>query len=301
MQDVVQRIRKLKEKRNAVILAHNYQRAEVQDVSDFSGDSLGLSRRAAETDADIIVFCGVHFMAETAAILCPHKTVLMPDANAGCPMANMITVRELMDYKKKYPDAAVVTYVNSTAAVKAESDVCCTSANAVDIVSRIEPGREILFVPDQYLGAYAAKVSGRKIHLTKGYCPTHHRIRAKDIRGAKDAHPDALVLVHPECTADVIELADYVGSTGGIAEFCAASLAKEFIIATEIGMLHSLRTANPDKEFHPATELADCPDMKLTTLEKIVWCLEERKEVVSVPKDIASRARLAIEKMLEWS
>ena len=296
-----ERLLELKKQRNAVILAHNYQRGEVQDIADYTGDSLGLSQQAARTDADVILFCGVHFMAETAAILCPGKTVLIPDPNAGCPMADMITARQLAEAKAKHPDAAVVCYVNSTAEIKAMSDVCCTSANAVKVVASIPRDREVLFVPDQSLGDYTAKQLGRDIILWQGFCPTHHRILADDVRRRKAEHPDALFVCHPECTADVIALADKVASTSGMLRFCKESTAKAFIIGTEIGLLHTLRSQNPHKTFLEASPLADCPNMKLNTLEKMVWALEDMAHEVTVPPDIAGKARGAIERMLELS
>ena len=294
-----ERLQTLKRQRNAVILAHNYQRGEVQDAADFTGDSLGLSLQAAKTSADVILFCGVHFMAETAAILCPDKTVLVPDPNAGCPMANMVTPRELAEMKRRHPDAAVVTYVNSTAAVKAMTDICCTSANAVKVVATIPRDREVLFVPDQSLGDYVAKQLGRPIVLWGGYCPTHHRILARDVAALKAEHPDALFVCHPECTADVIALADHVASTSGMIRFCKESAATKLIIGTEIGLLHRLRKDSPQKTFLPASPLADCPNMKLNTLEKMVWSLEDMVHRVTVPPDVAAKARGAIERMLE--
>ena len=297
-ESLVEKLQRLKRGRQAVILAHNYARGEVQDAADYVGDSLGLSREAAKTDAKVILFCGVHFMAETAAILCPDKTVLVPDPNAGCPMANMVGVRELRREKEKHPDALVVCYVNSSAAIKAESDVCCTSANAVAVLRSLPGNREILFVPDQSLGDYAARKSGRKVILWPGYCPTHHRILAADIQRARSEHPGARIVVHPECTSDVIALADHVGSTTGILRFCMESDAEEFVIGTETGILHRLRKENPDKTFYPAGPLSDCPNMKLNTIEKMVWSLEDLQYEVTVPAPIASRARSAIERML---
>jgi len=297
-EDLLDRLRALKKERNAVILAHNYQRGEVQDAADILGDSLGLSREAANTDAEVILFCGVHFMAETAAIVCPDKKVIVPDRHAGCPMANMVTARELRAFKAQHPGATVVCYVNSTAEVKAESDVCCTSANGVDVVRSIPADREIIFVPDQSLGDYCAKQTGRSLLLWNGYCPTHHRILLEDIVSMRAAHPGAPVVVHPECTADVIEAADSVGSTTGILRFCHESDANEFIIGTEIGMLHRLRKENPGKTFHALAKLADCPNMKLNTIEKMVWALEDMAPEVTVPESVAVRARSAIEKML---
>ena len=297
--ELLERLNSLKAERGAVILAHNYQRGEVQDAADFVGDSLGLSRQAAKTDAPVILFCGVDFMAETAAILCPGKTVLVPDLHASCPMANMITARELREWKRKRPDAPVVCYVNSTAEVKAESDICCTSANAVGVLKNLPEDREILFVPDQSLGHYAAQKSGRRVILWPGYCPTHHRILAEHIERARAEHPGAEVVVHPECTPDVIALADHVASTSGTLRVCAESGAEEFIIGTEIGLLHRLRKENPGKRFYPATPLADCPNMKLNTVEKMVWSLEDMAYKIAVPEPIASAARRAIERMLE--
>ena len=293
------KILELKQQRNAVILAHNYQRDEVQDIADFVGDSLGLSRQAAKTAADVILFCGVHFMAETAALLCPDKTVLIPDPNAGCPMANMVAVRELRGLKAKHPNAAVVGYVNTTAEVKAECDICCTSANATKILQSLPADQETIFVPDQSLGDYAARQAGRKVILWPGYCPTHHRILADDIKKLKAAHPAALAAVHPECTRDVLDLADHIGSTSGILKFCRKSDAKEFIIGTEVGLLHRLQLESPDKTFYHVSPLADCPNMKLNTREKMLWSLEDMIHEVTIPDDIARKARRAIERMLE--
>jgi len=295
---VTAQILSLKRERNAVILAHNYQRGEVQDIADFLGDSLGLSQQAARTSADVIVFCGVHFMAETAAILCPDKTVLVPDPNAGCPMADMTTVRELRRLKAEHAEATVVAYVNTTAEVKAESDICCTSANAAKVLKSIPADRRIIFVPDRSLGEYSARLAGRDVILWPGYCPTHHRILPGDIQARKAEHPRAKAVVHPECTTDVIDLADHVGSTAGILRYCAESPAKEFIIGTEIGLLHRLRKENPDKAFFPASPLGDCPNMKLNTLEKILWSLQDMIHEVRVPESIAEKARVAIERML---
>jgi len=297
-----ERLLELKRQRNAVILAHNYQRGEVQDIADFTGDSLGLSQQAARTEAEVILFCGVHFMAETAAILCPDKTVLIPDPHAGCPMADMITARQLTEAKAAHPDAAVVCYVNSTAEIKAISDICCTSANAVEVVASIPPDRPVLFIPDQSLGDYAAKQLGRdNITLWPGYCPTHHRILAADVERRKAEHPGALFTCHPECTADVIALADHVASTSGMLRFCQESPAKAFIIGTEIGLLHRLRKDSPGKTFLEVSPLADCPNMKLNTIEKMVWALEDMACEVRVPEGVAAKARQAIERMLELS
>ncbi len=298
---IVEKISELKKKHNAIILAHNYQRGEIQDVADFVGDSLGLSQQAAKTDADLIVFCGVHFMAETAALLSPDKTVIMPDEHAGCPMASMITARELREKKKLYPNIKVVCYVNTTAAVKAESDICCTSSNAVKIVSSIPEDEKILFIPDKSLGAYVSSCLNREMIYWEGYCPTHHRILAEQILKMKSEHPDAEVVVHPECTPDVIALSDHVASTTGILKYVNNSDSKEFVIGTEIGILHRMKKENPEKAFMPITPLSDCPNMKLNTLEKLLWSLEDLQFVVTVPEDIAVEARKAIQRMLDLS
>jgi len=296
---LVNDILRLKEERKAIILAHNYQIGEVQDIADFVGDSLDLSQKAARTEAEVIVFCGVHFMAETAKILSPNKTVLMPDLNAGCAMANMITLRQLKEMKKKYPEAVVVSYVNTTAEIKAESDYCCTSANAVKVVQAIPREKEIIFIPDKYLGDYVSRQANRKMILWEGYCPTHRRILAEDILKKKAQYPKAEVLVHPECTPDVIAMADKVLSTSGICKYAKESNSEEFIIGTEIGILHRLKKENPDKKFYPASILSDCPNMKLNNLEKILWSLEDMIYKVEVPPDTAQRAKRSIDRMLE--
>jgi len=291
------KIRDLKKLRNAVIVAHNYQRDEVQDIADYVGDSLGLSQEAAKSHADVIVFCGVHFMAETASILSPSKTILMPDLGAGCPMANMITAESLRTLKKKHPEATVVCYVNTTAEVKAESDICCTSSNAVKVVESVE-GSEVIFVPDKYLAHYVSTKTKKKIIPWNGYCPTHFRILPEHILTQKGLHPEAEVMVHPECTPPVIALADKVLSTGGMCKYAKESKASEIIVGTEIGILHRLRKENPNKKFYPASESAICPNMKLATVEKVFWSLENMKYVVKVPDDIRISARNAVDKML---
>ncbi|MDD4179378.1 MAG: quinolinate synthase NadA [Candidatus Margulisbacteria bacterium] len=293
------KINKLRKERKAVILAHNYQRPEVQDIADYVGDSLGLSIQAAKTKADVIVFCGVHFMAETAAIISPNKKVFMPDPNAGCPMAEMIDVPRLLNLKAGYPKAKVVCYVNSSAEIKAESDICCTSANAVKIVQSIKDADEIIFVPDKYLGSYvASKVKDKKVILWQGFCPTHANILPEHILAAKKLHPQAKVIVHPECRPETIALADAALSTEGMLKFARETGAKEIIVGTETGMIYRLQKENPGKSFYPVFDRAICPNMKLTTLEKILWSLEDLKTEVKVPKEIADRARSAIEKML---
>jgi len=295
--DLMDRIKGLKRVRNAVILAHNYQLPEVQDIADFTGDSLELSRKAADTDADTIVFCGVHFMAETAKILSPDRVVLLPDPRAGCPMADMITVDELRIFKDQHPGLPVVAYVNTSAAVKAESDVCCTSANAVKVVEALDADA-VLFVPDKCLGAYVASKTSKRVILYPGYCPTHHRILAEDVVREKRAHPNALVVAHPECTMDVIQLADAVESTSGMLRFAHASDSEEFIICTERGLLHRLRKENPDKRFYSPGRLNICPNMKKITLEKVLWSLEDMTPRIEIPPDIIARARKAIDGML---
>ena len=297
----LEKIARLKKSRNAVILVHNYQLGEIQDIGDFVGDSLELSQKAAKTDADVIVFCGVHFMAETASILCPDKIVLLPEVHAGCPMANMITAPRLVEEKKKHPGVKVVCYVNTTAAVKAESDICCTSSNAVKIVQTFPKDQEIMFVPDQYLGAYAASQTGRKMILWPGYCPTHARILASDIARLKIEYPHAKVVVHPECRSETNALADAVLSTGGIIKFAHETDAQEIIVGTEIGILYRLRKENPGKRFIPVSEQAVCPRMKLTTLESVLFSLENMTHQIKVPERIRLKAKAAVDKMLAVS
>ncbi len=292
-----EQILKLKKERNAVILSHNYQRGEVQDTADFVGDSLELSQKAAKTDAEVIVFCGVHFMAETAAILNPGKTVLLPDAGAGCPMANMITAEQLRQQKQKMPKATVVTYINSSAAVKAESDYCCTSANGVKIVGSID-NPEIIFVPDQYLGDFIAKRTGKTLTLWPGYCPTHMRILPEDIIKRKQEHPKAKVVVHPECRPDVIALADEALSTSGMIRYAARPDVQELVVGTEVEILHRLNKENPGKQFYAASKKAICPNMKKITLDKIAESLETMAPAITVPEEIRLRAKAAVDRML---
>lgn len=296
---LIEKIRKLKQKHNAVILAHNYQNPEIQDLADFTGDSLGLSIKAAETDADVIVFCGVKFMAETAVILSPQKTVLLPDENAGCPLADMITADQLRQLKQKNPDALVVCYVNSSAEVKAESDYCCTSANAVEIVDSLPKDKQIIFVPDQNLGQFVGEKTGRDLLLWPGYCHVHVVITEDDIINAKEKHPDAVVMAHPECNESVKAVSDQLLSTGQMLRFVANSETKRFIIATEIGIIHALKKQNPGAEFIPATKRAVCPNMKRITLEKILWSLQDLQYKVTVPQDIRIKAKKAIDMMVE--
>jgi len=296
--ELTEKILSLKKRRNAVFLAHNYQLGEVQDIADFVGDSLELSQNAAKTDANVIVFCGVHFMAETASILCPDKIVLLPDINAGCPMADMVTAERLKERKREFPGAAVVCYINSSAEVKAESDVCCTSANAVRVIESLDT-EEILFVPDQYLGHYVSTKTGKKMILWPGFCPTHLRIRPEDLTRLRQEYPQAKVVVHPECRPEVINLADEVLSTGGICRYARREDITQMIVGTEIGIIHRLRKENPGKRFIPVSEQAICPRMKLITLEKILWSLEEMTPQVKVPEEIRLKAKLAVDKMLE--
>lgn len=297
---LIQRIQELKKRRNAVILVHNYQPDEVQEIADFLGDSLDLSRKAAETGAEVIVFCGVHFMAETAKILSPHKTVLLPEIAAGCPMADMIDAAQLRDLKRRHPGVPVVAYVNTTAEVKAETDVCCTSANAVKVVGEIGSD-SVIFVPDRNLGRFVGEKTGKKIILGGGYCPVHERMLEAHVRKAKELHPDAEVIAHPECTAGVVALADKVLSTSGMCRYARTAKGKKFIVATETGILYRLRKENPDKEFHPASDAAVCSNMKKNSLEKVLWALEEMRYEVQVPDEIRRKARSAIDKMLDFN
>lgn len=294
----VEEILELKKQRNAIILAHNYQREEVQEIADFVGDSLELSRQATKVDCDVIVFCGVHFMAETAAILNHDKTVLLPEIDAGCPMADTVDVEELKRWIDRYPYAPVVSYVNTTAEVKALSYACCTSANAPQIVKAV-PFSSIIFVPDKNLADWVKKhVPEKEIIAWNGFCPTHHMIKREDIIRAKEAHPDALVVVHPECRPEVIELADHVASTSGMVRFARASSQKEFIIGTEVGLLYRLKKENPDKVFYPVKKTMICPNMKITTLDSILTALKENQYVIKVPEDIRIKAHEAVQRML---
>lgn len=298
-EQLLEKIKKLKDERNAVILAHNYQTPDIQDLADFCGDSLALSVKAAQTDADVIVFCGVQFMAETAAILSPEKTVLLPDKFAGCPLADMITAEQLSQLKQKHPDALVVCYVNSSAEVKALSDYCCTSANAVEIVNSLPENRQIIFVPDQHLGRFAAEKTGRELILWPGYCHVHVMITEDDIKNKKEKSPDAVVMAHPECTEPVKALADEIISTEQMLKFAEKSLAKKFIVATETGMLHPLKKQNPGAEFIPASDRAICPNMKKITLEKIIWSLQDLQYKITLPDHIRIKAKKAIDRMVK--
>jgi len=301
MENIIQKIQKLKRKRQAVILAHNYQRPEVQDIADFVGDSLGLSIQAASTDAKVIVFCGVHFMAETAKIFSPEKTVLLQDPDAGCPMADMITGEQLRELKARHPGAKVLCYVNTSAEVKAECDLCCTSANAVTMVREVLKGaKEIIFAPDQYLAAYVAEQTGRSFITWHGFCPTHAKILPEDVEREKALHPNAVFIAHPECRPAVTHLADKVASTEGMCRYVQETPATEIIVGTEVGIIHRMKKENPEKVFYPVSELAVCPNMKRTTLEKVLWSLEDNVHEVNPSAEIARRAYASIERMLNY-
>jgi len=316
------KILKLKKDLNAIILAHNYQRAEVQDIADITGDSLELSRAAAKTDYKVIVFCGVHFMAESASILSPDKTVLLPEISAGCPMADMVTVtgprktrREfytdvlgltfefaddftLRDMKKKYPGVPVVAYVNTSAAVKAESDICCTSSNVVKVVESLKEDT-VICIPDRNLSAYAARRTKKKIIAWDGFCNVHARLDADDVNKAKEEHPDALLVVHPECPPEVQDMADHITSTSGMLRFCKESKRREFIIGTEEGLLHRLRKDSPDKKFYVLSSEMVCPNMKRTKIESVLRAMEKMEHVIKVPEEIRVPAKRALDRMLE--
>jgi quinolinate synthase len=296
---LLEKIKRLKAERKAVILAHNYQPAEIQDLADFCGDSLGLSIKAAQTDAQVIVFCGVKFMAETAAILSPGKTVLLPDKHAGCPMADMINAEQLSKLKSEHAGAVVVCYVNSSAEVKAESDYCCTSSNAVEVVDSIPPDKQIIFVPDQHLGRFVAERTGRSLVLWPGYCTTHIFITEDDIKSARAKYPDAIVMAHPECSEAVKDLADELLSTGQMLEFVKKSKARRFIVATEMGMLYPLKKQKPEAEFIAASSKAICPNMKKITLEKVAWSLEDMQYEITVPEEMRIKAKKALDRMVE--
>lgn len=288
-----------KHRRNALILAHNYQAEEVQEIADFIGDSLALSQKAAATNKSTMVFCGVHFMAESAALLSPDKTVLLPAADAGCPLADSATAEEVREWRVSYPKAAVVAYINSSAEVKAEADICCTSSNALRVVSSL-PNKEIIFLPDQNLGHYVAShFQDRIFHLWPGYCITHHRIQPEEVTAVRISHPQAEVLVHPECQPEVVAIADFVGSTSQIIARVSTSPAQSFIIGTEMGIIPGLRKAHPDKSFYLLSPGLICPNMKRTTIHKILDSLREMKFQVTIPAGVQERARRPLERMLE--
>ncbi len=312
-QELIKEINFWRQKRQAIILAHNYQVPEIQDLADFVGDSLELSQKAAETENRLIVFCGVHFMAETAAILSPNKTVLIPDPNAGCSLANSITVAELRRWKKKYPNALVVLYVNSSAAIKAESDFCCTSTNAVKIVNSIPKDKPILFVPDMFLGDYVAKMTGRdNIIVYTGECHVHARVRPVDILNKLKEYPQAEFLIHPECgcvsnclsyvaSGDLPAEKTHIFSTGNMIKYCRTATAKQFVVATETGIIHRLQKDSPGKKFIPVRDGMICQYMKMITLEKVLHSLKNLEFEVKVPQKIAEKARIPIQRMLELS
>lgn len=300
-EDLKQKIAELKKKRNAVIVVHNYQREEIQDIADYIGDSLELARSVINVDADVIVFCGVHFMAESAAILNPEKKVLLPVKEAGCSMADMVTAEKLKLLKQQHPDAAVVCYVNSSARVKAESDICCTSSNAIEVV-RALPHKKIIFVPDKNLGAYIQNnVKEKEIISWHGFCPTHIRLTEEEVLEAKKNYPEAKFIAHPECCPSVLALADAVLSTAGMFKYVKKSSAKEFIIGTERGLVYRLKKENPDKNFYLPSEHLVCANMKLITLGWVAHSLEFMVHEIKVPEEIRIKAKISLEKMLEVS
>lgn len=298
MNPVAENIRSLLEKRHGILLAHNYQPPEIQDLADLCGDSLELSIRAARTDAEVIVFCGVHFMAETASILSPDKTVLLPRQDAGCPMADMITADALAHQLASMPPMPVVTYVNSTADVKALSTICCTSANAVAVAESLDAG-ELLMTPDRNLARYTASRTGKKIHFWDGYCPTHERLTPADVRAARDAHPKAVFMAHPECRPEILEIADVIASTSGMIRHARSAEERSFIVGTEVGLLYPLRKENPEKAFYPASEKMVCRNMKKIAPEDVLHCLETMEGEVKVPEAVRIPALRAVQKMIE--
>lgn len=295
---LIEKILALKKERNAIILAHNYQPGIIQDLADLTGDSLELSRKAQETDADVIVFCGVHFMAETAAILNPEKIVLLPNPAAGCPMADMITGQDVRRIRQEFPGVPIVTYVNSSAEVKAESTVCCTSANVNRVVASFSEENTLYLIPDQNLAQYATRYTDKTLHYWKGYCPVHHKLTASMVQEAKAAHPDALFLAHPECRPEVLDLADVVTSTSGMLRYVRNSGHSAFLIGTETGILHPMRRDNPHKTFYPVSDRMVCPDMKRTSLEDVLQSLQTLTPQVRVAEEIRVRALQAVERML---
>lgn len=321
VENLIEEILRLKSERRALILSHNYQRPEVQDIADFVGDSLELSKIASGIECDVIVFCGVHFMAESASILSPDKIVLLPELEATCPMAAMITVGEprkvwktfpgyeiqptfvfphnftLMDIKAQYPGVPVVAYVNTTADVKAESDICCTSANVVKVIDSL-PEERVICIPDRNLSAWAQKNTGKKIISWDGFCHVHDRVTKEDVYKARKGYPDALLMAHPECRLEVLEIADHVTSTSGMLRFAKSSEAKKFIVGTETGIIHRLKKENPEKEFYPLRKDMVCPNMKKTTLKSVLHSLKEMRHIIKVEEDIRVRAKEALDRML---
>ncbi|ABK17287.1 quinolinate synthase NadA [Syntrophobacter fumaroxidans] len=296
--DTIRRIQELKQEKKAIILAHNYQPPAIQDVADLTGDSLELSRHASATEAAVIVFCGVGFMAETAAILNPGKIVLLPNPRAGCPMADMITPGNVKDIRRQYPGVPIITYVNSTAAVKAESTVCCTSSNCIRVAQSFKDADTLYMAPDQNLAMYTARHTGKTIHYWEGYCPIHHKLTAEQVRKRKAEHPEALFIAHPECRPEVLELADLVHSTSGMLRFVSESSESSFIIGTETGILYPMQKRNPEKRLYPASNTMVCPDMKKTSLEDVLRSMETMEPRITVPEDIRLRALEAVERML---
>lgn len=297
--EIVEEIKKLKNEKNALILAHNYQLPEIQDIADFIGDSLELARTAVERDEDVIIFCGVHFMAESAKILNPEKRVFLPRIEAGCFMTEMMEMKELLKMKKEHPDATVVAYVNTTAEMKAHSDVCCTSSNAIKVIQAVE-NDEIIFVPDKNLGAYAQRFTDKKIYLPSAFCYVHHKFTPEEVKKAREEHPSAVVVVHPECPPEVIDLADEVKSTGGMVKLAKESDKKEFVIGTEEGLINRLKKENPEKFFYPLGPYKVCVNMKVTRVEDVFLSLKEERFEIKVEPEIADKARKALEKMLEY-
>lgn len=301
-ENLKKKIQKLKKEKNAVIIVHNYQRDEIQDIADISGDSLALSQAAVRADAEVIVFCGVDFMAESASILNPGKIVLLPVKEASCPMSDMVTVERLRDKKKEYPNAKVVCYVNTSASIKAESDICCTSSNAIEVIRSLKDSDEIIFIPDKNLGRYVQdKVPEKKIILWEGFCPTHIRVSGEEVLKTKELHPEAEILAHPECNPDVISISEHICSTGGMFKYVKSSSAKSFIIVTELGMLYGLRKKNPDKMFYSPSERLICPTMKLTTLGWVAHALERMECEIKITGEIKERSYKALERMLKVS
>ena len=298
-EDIINEILELKKQRNAVIVAHNYQVDEVQKIADILGDSFALSRYCASSPHETIVFCGVHFMAESAKILSPQKTVLLPEINAGCPMADMVNAEDIRQLRKIYPNAAVVCYINTTAEVKAECEICCTSSNAVQVIRSLKE-KDIIFVPDMNLGNYIARmVPEKNMIIWNGFCITHHRVTSDDVLNARAVHPDALVLVHPECRPDVVDMADFVGSTKQIMDFGAKSERRKFIIGTEMGVLFRLRDDNPDKEFYLLSQGLICPNMKRTKLISVYNALKEMKHRIEIEDSILIRAKSSLDRMMQ--
>lgn len=292
-----ERLEQLKKERNAIILAHYYQRDEIQEVADFRGDSFLLAQKAAQTDADVIVFCGVHFMGESAKILAPNKRVIIPDERAGCPMADMVNVDGLRALKREHPNAKVVSYINTTAEVKSETDICCTSANAVKVVESVDAD-EVIWVPDKNLGNYVSKFTSKKMIIWEGYCNTHDMLTVKDVEEMKQKYPNAQFVVHPECRPEVVAMGDFVGSTTAIIKYCRESDCQEFIVGTEDGTGYQLRMDSPNKQFHFATKYLVCPNMKVNNLKKVVRALETMQPEIYVDPEVAEKARLSLERML---